>query len=231
MTPTQTIDYDRTYELWEDKLSSDQLGQVYDNIGWNTWRGMIRKDLLYCLQTFNLKTVLDVGCFRGDYLQCLLDQKNPFVYEGIDCTPSYIQAARRKFSRVPSTPTRQFGFSLGNIFQLDYPDHSWDLAFCTGVLLHLPELDRPLKELFRVTDKYLLLGVDVHPQNYPDETTTVKNGFLYKTWSEPYIFGQIKLYGNIVHVSRFPSPDYPYHHYSIIASPTRLPQPLIDFRF
>ncbi len=215
VTPKQTIDYDHTYELWGNKLSSDKLGQVYDTIGWDSWRGMIRQELLTCLKHYPIKTILDVGCFRGDYLQVLLDQNQPFIYEGVDIAPSYIQTARDRYATIESTPDRQFRFDTGNIFNLKYPDNHWDLVFCTGVLLHLPELDRPLSELFRVTGKYLLLGIDIHPETDIAYKKTVKNGFLYQTWSEKFIFDQIKPFGDIIKVSRYPSPDYPYSHYVI----------------
>jgi SAM-dependent methyltransferase len=215
--------YDRRFEKWEETLPPEKLGNVYDSIGWDSWRGIIKQDLLYCFKHLGVSNILDVGCFRGDYLQVLIDQNISFTYEGVDVAPRYVAFAQKRFSAFMPTETQSLRFIEGNIFELPYGDGIWDLVLCTGVLIHLPELARPLDELFRVSSRYLLLGVDVHPEAQ-DEITTVRNGFLYKTWSRPFIFSEIEKQGVIVKVSTFKSPDYTYSHYSIIVEKSSRPQ-------
>ena len=49
-----------------------------------------------------------------------------------------------------------------------------------------------------------------------DEITTIRNGFLYRTWSKEFLERQIVQFGKIQRITTAPSPDYDYKHASIM---------------
>lgn len=99
------------------------------------------------------KSVLDVGCGAGHYYRSL---KNifpfDFSYTGIDSTEHYITLAKQTFASDSNT-----SFLVGDIFNLPAEDRVYDVTYCANVLLHLPSIRKPMQELWRVTDDFLLV--------------------------------------------------------------------------
>ena len=104
--------------------------------------------------------ILDVGCGGGHYLVSL-DKilKTPFSYHGIDPTKYYIELAKKAFSQdINSNSLRTFfKFEVGDIFNLNLEDNYADLVMCNNVLLHLPSIEKPVQELWRVSKKFLVI--------------------------------------------------------------------------
>ena len=51
----------------------------------------------------------------------------------------------------------------GSIYELPYKDKAFDLVLCTEVLEHLENPDKALKELVRVSNKFLVISVPNEP--------------------------------------------------------------------
>ncbi len=175
---------------------------------------MFKRDILRLVKTNDNPGILDVGCFKGDYLQILLNNSTgaEFKYVGIDVTPNYIEYARNRF--INNTGNNH-EFKLGNVFEIDEHSDSFDVVLFTDVLHHLPELRRPISEVFRVSSKFVLIGLYIHDSN-KNENVQIKNGFLYKTWSREHILSELEMFGSIHSISYHPSPDYDYLHSSVI---------------
>ena len=60
----------------------------------------------------------------------------------------------------------QVKFIKGNIFNLPLKKDEFDITVCNNVLLHLPSIEKPLKELIRVTKKTLILRTVVYDVSY-----------------------------------------------------------------
>ncbi len=209
--------YNKSYERWQDSLPPEKLQQIYDKIGWNSWRSIFVSDLEILITKHETLRILDVGCFSGDYLQILIERCSSFDYIGVDVTPGYIDFARNRFSNIKCKNSQKFKFQTGNVFGLDFSDREFDVVMCTGLLHHLPELEKPLSEIARVCSKDMLFGVYIHDEQ-KEEIRNVKNGFLYKTWNEEFIIGEITKVANVKSVEKYKSPNYEYHHCSVIAS-------------
>jgi len=219
---TQVMSYDKQFERWEKYADPVRLSQIYEKMGWGDWRAMFKRDILELVGAFDEPRILDVGCFSGNYLRLLLHERLCFDYTGIDVTPSYVRFARERFSDnsgVANAQRQKFRFSEGNAFGIEYADDSFDIAIFTGVLHHLPEVDRPLDEVFRIASKRVLLGLYIHADEGVDEKMQTKDGFLYKTWSKHYIFDQVDRRGNIEKTTFHPSPHYDYQHCSLVIRP------------
>jgi SAM-dependent methyltransferase len=99
----------------------------------------------------DVRSVLDVGCANGKALQAiarLRGSEEMEVLAGIDLS----KRALRKFDldRV-----------CGDCSRLPFADSSFDVVLCLQVLEHLPQrmYERTLKELQRVSRRYLLISV------------------------------------------------------------------------
>jgi ubiquinone/menaquinone biosynthesis C-methylase UbiE len=141
-------------------------------------------------------TILDVGCGCGHYLRGL-DRELPagFSYQGVDATEHYISLARKAFA-----DRADVRFEVADIFALDLADEAFDIVMCNNVLLHLPEIRRPLSELVRVTRRELFVRLmcgersfriqDVHPQpggaEFAEDGTPIAYHY-YNIYSRDYV--------------------------------------------
>ncbi len=96
-------------------------------------------------------SVLDVGCAAGGFYDILQALKPGIAYAGVDVVPEMIAAAR---ARHPSVR-----FEVSDGATLDFTQKAFDLAFCTGVLLHNPNYEGMLRELYRVASRSCIIDL------------------------------------------------------------------------
>lgn len=99
--------------------------------------------------------ILDVGCGEGFTLLKLKNEKIGKSLSGIDNLDTAIKIGKKIH------PT--LNIKKGDIYKLPYPDNSFDLVLCMEVLEHLDKPKAALKELRRVSSKYVLLSVPNEP--------------------------------------------------------------------
>ncbi|MFI5307044.1 MAG: class I SAM-dependent methyltransferase [Polyangiales bacterium] len=85
------------------------------------------------------KRVLEIGCGTGLILTRLARVATHAV--GIDVSPGMLRAARERGLRV----------ALASATRLPFPDESFDLVCSFKVLAHVPDVERALIEITRVT--------------------------------------------------------------------------------
>ena len=130
-------------EVWQ-----GQFGKAYTNrnvISPEEKKPLFRK----MFKGLSIHSVLEVGCNRGHNLMALADI---FEIEPIGIEPN--DYARRK-ARL-SDP--RISVIKGTAFDLPFQDGAFDLAFTSGVLIHirLKDLPKAIDELIRVSRKYVL---------------------------------------------------------------------------
>ncbi len=99
----------------------------------------------------NCASILDFGCAAGGFLSLLQTLNRRIRYVGLDVSPEMIRKARSFY------PSVQFEVNDGS--HLPFPDGSFDLAVCTGVLNHNPNYQRIVQELYRVAAKGCVLDL------------------------------------------------------------------------
>jgi ubiquinone/menaquinone biosynthesis C-methylase UbiE len=106
-------------------------------------------------------SLADIGCGGGHYLRSLRKRlDNKIDYTGVDPTEYYIDMARKAFPQDAN-------FMIGDIFNLDLADDSFDIVMNNNVLLHLPPPPRkPLEELIRISRKYVVIRTVFGKRNY-----------------------------------------------------------------
>lgn len=87
--------------------------------------------------------LLEVGCGSGLVYERIVAELLPNDgYLGIDVSEKMLSIARRRY------PDGRF--RLGDGYDLDFPDGSFDVVICFEVLGHIPEIERFVPELLRV---------------------------------------------------------------------------------
>ena len=102
------------------------------------------------------RTVLEVGCGEGFStmrLAQLVHRRGEL--RSLDVEQRLVEAAR---ARNPGVQ-----IDLGSVYELPHPDGSFDLVCCMEVLEHLTDPRAALRELSRVSGRWLLLTVPREP--------------------------------------------------------------------
>jgi SAM-dependent methyltransferase len=117
---------------------------------WNFFR-----NLLNLISAKNLDSILDVGCGEGFTLNRLKEHGIGKRLEGLEYSIDAIKLGKKTY---PDIKIKQ-----GDIYNLPYEDNFFDLVLCTEVLEHLDYPQKALKELIRVSNKYLVVSVPNEP--------------------------------------------------------------------
>lgn len=118
--------------------------------------------------------VLDVGCGPGIDLFDMVEHVGPTGrLVGLDASEVMIAEARRRAHElgVPIT------FEVGEVQALPFPDGTFDACRAQRVLMHLPDAERALTEMVRVTrtgGRILVFDIDWDTLivDHPDKETT-----------------------------------------------------------
>lgn len=111
--------------------------------------------LVKTIKPLPLQNILDVGCGEGFTLDRLQKEKIGKSYEGIDYADEAIELGKELYPKLK--------LKKGDIYKLPYEANSFDLIICTEVLEHLEDPKKALRELIRVSSRYILLSVPNEP--------------------------------------------------------------------
>lgn len=90
------------------------------------------------------KLILDAGCGTGTYGLALASQGNKVI--GVDLSTDSLEVARNRAIQkgLDFTPVE------GDLEKLPFEDNTFDTCICAFILHHLPNMEKPLAELYRV---------------------------------------------------------------------------------
>ncbi len=130
------------------------------------------RQLLLLVDTVHAERIIDVGCGEGYTLARLVVRRANLT--GIDISEQALGIACAKL------PALDIG--KGDIYGLHAPDASYDLVLCNEVLEHLTQPAKALRELRRVSKKYVLLSVPNEPWFRVANFVRGKN---WRRWGNP----------------------------------------------
>lgn len=102
-----------------------------------------------------VKSILDVGCGEGITLDNFRKKKIGEKLYGIDYSDEALKIGRKIYPYL--------NLKKGDIYDIKEKNNSFDLVMATEVLEHLDNPQKALKELIRVSKKYVLLSVPNEP--------------------------------------------------------------------
>ena len=94
---------------------------------------------------FQGKNVLEVGIGQGADAQQIIERGG--IYHGLDMTDEACKRVKTRFEL--------FGLAFNSVKQgsavsIPYPDNSFDIVYSHGVLHHIPEIEKAVREIHRV---------------------------------------------------------------------------------
>ena len=101
------------------------------------------------------QTLLDAGCGEGFVSDIFLKAMPDAQVTGFDVLEDSVKLARLRNPRA--------SFTVGDIYNIDAPDDTYDVVYCFEVLEHLHEPDRALLEMARVAKHHVVLSVPHEP--------------------------------------------------------------------
>jgi len=129
-------------------------------------------------------TVLDCGCGPGAITTDLAKIVAPGQVTGIDIDESQIEFAR---NHATGLGIRNLDFKVADIYELPFPDNSFDAAFAHTTFQHLSDPVRALKQVYRVLKPGGIIGIrddDVGSAIWSPINSTMEKGFeiFQKVW-------------------------------------------------
>jgi SAM-dependent methyltransferase len=103
-------------------------------------------------------TILEVGSGAGRFSRVVLQRTNATLFS-VDYS-SAVEANLKNNGRI--APDRLHLFQA-SIYEMPFPDRSFDKTFCLGVLQHTPDFERSVKVLIDKTRKGGQIVVDFYP--------------------------------------------------------------------
>jgi 2-polyprenyl-3-methyl-5-hydroxy-6-metoxy-1,4-benzoquinol methylase len=111
--------------------------------------------LIMLAKPLKAELILDAGCGEGFTMNKLRENGIGKKIEGIEYEKDAIDFGKKLF---PNLAIKQ-----GSVYELPYKDSSFDLVICTEVLEHLEKPSIALREMLRVSKKYLIISVPNEP--------------------------------------------------------------------
>lgn len=90
--------------------------------------------------------ILDAGCGSANHTMRLAKKK--FTITAIDFSASVLEIAKKNLSDLNLLDT--VTLQQEDLTALSFADNTFDIAYCWGVLMHIPDVEAAIKELCRV---------------------------------------------------------------------------------
>jgi ubiquinone/menaquinone biosynthesis C-methylase UbiE len=99
--------------------------------------------------------ILEIGCGAGESTRRISEMLDGQYFEASEFDERYIQ--KLKENKFPIKVTQE------SVFQLKREDNAFDCVFLLQVLEHINNVELALKEIFRVSGKYVVISVPSEP--------------------------------------------------------------------
>jgi len=111
--------------------------------------------MINLIKPLKSEKILDVGAGEGFSLVKLKRNQIGKFHEGVDNSKDALKLGKKMYPKI--------NLKLGSIYELPYKENSFDLLLCTEVLEHLDDPKKAVKELKRVTSKYIVFSTPNEP--------------------------------------------------------------------
>ena len=161
----------------EQKVWGDDGNEDYFNRFRSKAEDLYRSEKFFLSDVLkNVKSCLDVGCCCGGFSEIMKTYNPQLNYTGVDIIPRFIDLAKERYKNSE--------FLVGDGTDLDFPDDSFELVFSSGILHLNSRYQDIVKEMYRVSSKYILCdfrltdGEDITGEMDVNLVGQKKNGVL-----------------------------------------------------
>ena len=95
--------------------------------------------------------VLDVGCASGGFFNIMRSYEPSIEYTGVDLSEIAVEMAQQRYPGANFIVTEGFG--------LPFEDDTFDFVHCTSVFNNEPNYQAMLQEMYRVTNRFVLIDI------------------------------------------------------------------------
>ena len=168
----------------------NNIAPTYDTLNhrlsWDIDKGW-RKKAIAQLQPFSPRHILDIATGTGDFAILAARMLTPEKLIGADISEGVMDIGRQKVKRAKLKQI--ISFEKEDCLQLSYPENSFDAVTAAFGIRNFPDLDRGLKEIFRVLkpDGHLSIVELTSPVAFPMKQ-------LFKVYSHTVL----PIYGRLV---------------------------------
>lgn len=168
----------------------NNIAPTYDTLNhrlsWDIDKGW-RKKAIAQLQPFSPRHILDIATGTGDFAILAARMLTPEKLIGADISEGMMDIGRQKVKRARIEQI--ISFEKEDCLQLSYPENSFDAVTAAFGIRNFPDLDRGLKEIFRVLkpDGHLSIVELTSPVAFPMKQ-------LFKVYSHTVL----PIYGRLV---------------------------------
>ena len=140
--------------------------------------------------------VLDVGCASGGFFNIMRTLEPAIDYTGIDIAEPSIEVARHMY------PEARFMVTDG--LHIPFDDGEFDLVHCTSVLVVEPRYQELLREMYRVSNRFLLVDMrllkDIKGTSSPEQAHyRIEFEGRYEGTTVPYVISDADEVANFIH--------------------------------
>ncbi len=139
------------------------------------WLRPFQKKFTNAIASLHPESVLEIGAGEGFLLHQLQTHLPNTKFLGYDLIPEFVAEGQRLFPELH--------LAVGDIYQIDQPDHSWDVVVASEVFEHLERPADALVEVKRVAKKYVVLSVPWEP--YFRLGNLIRGGYLSRLGNHP----------------------------------------------
>lgn len=140
--------YSRMSKIYDSKRDKSPYFKIIE--------GITKRCIKENVPSLKGKKILDAGCGTGRNIGLFLELGASKVY-AFDYTPEMLEFARNKFNK-----NNKVNLSVGDVQNIKYPNNFFDVTGCFKVLAHVPNIQKAVKELARVTKKEGVLFLEFY---------------------------------------------------------------------
>ena len=153
---TDTANYAENFGFQWNKFAKTQLDREKDGLDLSRCRFFAETH--WDREDLSGKSILEVGCGAGRFSKVVLDHTSATLY-----SVDYSDAVTANFKNNGHIAPERFHLFQASIYEMPFPDNTFDKVFCFGVLQHTPDFDAAVKALIGKAKPGGEIVVDFYP--------------------------------------------------------------------
>jgi ubiquinone/menaquinone biosynthesis C-methylase UbiE len=128
---------------------------------------------------------LEIGCGSGLVYNVLVPDVIPNeLYLGVDITDTMLDIARNRFP--------EGSFAKDDLYDLSFPDNSFDLVVAYEVFGHIGHIKKPIQEMYRTTSRAMIFTVWTGPETKIGHELWENTVFMHTTFTHQDVMNTIE---------------------------------------